>query len=99
MTITQDIEQNKKLKAQVVKDTVMVLTANLNVTNQDKQILTEYVDEWLDGICLHGNINDRFDFYASCFYKMKSCNEPSIQKIYKLTQANIRKRMIDEDFI
>ena len=98
MTITQDIEQNKKLKAQVVEDTVMILTTNLNITNQDKQILTEYVDEWLDGICLDDNIRDVYCFCASCFYKMKSCDEPLIQKIYKLTQANFRKRLINEDF-
>lgn len=99
MTKTQELVRNKLLKAQVVADTVLVLTNNINVTIQDKKILAGYVDEWLDGICLEPNISDSYDFYDSCFYKMKSCDNPTIQKIYKQTLVNIKKQRIEQDFI
>lgn len=99
MTKTQEIVRNKLLKAQVVADTVLVLTNNINVTIQDKKILAGYVDEWLDDICLEPNIRDNYDSYASCFYKMKSCDNPTIQKIYKQTLVNIKKQRIEQDFI
>ena len=67
MTRTQIRENSKRRKAQVVEDTVTVLTTNINVTNEDKRILSSYVDEWLDGVCLEPNIRSNIDFYASCF--------------------------------
>ena len=99
MTKTQEIVRNKLLKAQMVADTVLVLTNKINVNIQDKKILAGYVDEWLDGICLEPNISDCYYFYAICFYKMKSCDNPTIQKIYKKILVNIKKQIIEQDFI
>ena len=90
-------------KQLIVEDVVNRITKDINVSRQDKLELINYVDEWLDGICLNDyiiGIGDlRGDVEFTCYYKMKGSDIPLVQKLYKQLKILEKKQSLEQDFV